>query len=156
MRAVGTGQPLDGDQKWRIVQASLEARGLWNADGIGLRVKAHSCRTCGAPIMAGLDHARVAMPARADPYPLSALGEATVLLGDRATYSLLWIAGHYELNYRTSWHIEGSPAGDPTREVLAQHECGFIYSQVLLGTVVAPHRAAERTTRGMTDDPAPY
>ena len=78
------------------------------------------CTRCGAPILAGLDAPRSALPVKADPTPLTPLGETVALLNRRSTYDLCDAGGRKELNYRDPFTIEG-PRRYP---VLAAHACG--------------------------------
>lgn len=110
---------------WDRVKSYLVAQGHMTADGVTRRVTARTCRTCHAPILAGLTGLRCARDARVDPDPLSPLGEALAVLGGRATFAL-WraAAGRYELENRDQFSIAGTPAGTSTRyDVLAEHVC---------------------------------
>jgi hypothetical protein len=60
------------------------------------------------------------LPVRADPTPLTALGEAAALLNGRPTFDLSDVAGRKELTYRSRDQIS-APRKYP---VLAAHECG--------------------------------
>jgi hypothetical protein len=51
------------------------------------------CRDCKAPILYGLDADMCALSVRADPTPLTPLGEALALIDGRATYSLVTADG---------------------------------------------------------------
>jgi hypothetical protein len=108
----------------RIIEASLRNRGLWNADGVSRKARARLCKKCQAPVMVGLDDERCGIPVTVDPTPLNALGEVQALMTGRATFSLRYVAGRYEIDHRDSFRISGTPAGsDPRLEVLAEHEC---------------------------------
>jgi hypothetical protein len=89
------------------------------------------CPRCGAPVLAGLDAPVAGLPVRADPTPLTALGEAAALLAGRPTFDLTDIGGRKEITHRDVEQISG------TRKyvVLAAHRCG----QPL-------HQFAEKTT----------
>jgi hypothetical protein len=78
------------------------------------------CARCQAPILAGLDATMAAVAVRADPTPLTPLGEAAALLGGRATFDLSDVAGRKELTYRYCDQISGLRR----YPVLAAHECG--------------------------------
>lgn len=93
--------------------------------GTSRKVHAELCAKCGRPILVGLDDDRCAMTARVNPWPLNALGEASALLADRATYELRRIGGEYVLDWRGAERISAHPAGsDPRLEVMGAHECG--------------------------------
>jgi len=79
-----------------------------------------TCPRCGAPVLAGLDAPVAALPVRADPTPLTVLGEAFALLDGRPTFDLSDAAGRKELTYRAPEQI-GGPRKYP---VLAAHRCG--------------------------------
>jgi hypothetical protein len=122
--------PLLGDsnvtapRNWDTIKRSLQARGLWNEDGVSRKAKARFCRKCSAPVIAGLDHDRSAAAVHCDPQPLNVLGEAVALMTGRRTFSLRWLGGHYELDVRFAEHISGSPAGSqPGIDILASHLC---------------------------------
>ena len=95
----------------------------WLANTLGdthRSARLRRCTRCGAPILAGLDAPRAALPVRADPTPLTAVGETVALLNRRATFDLIDAGGRKELNWRDSMAISG------TRRypVLAEHACG--------------------------------
>ncbi len=101
----------------------LQNIGAMGNDRVGRKVHTRQCRHCRYPILVGLDNDRCALPAYADPLPLSPLGEAVALLSGRSTYALRMGLGFCELQRRDRWQIEGTPAG--TRlDVLASHVCG--------------------------------
>lgn len=79
-----------------------------------------TCPHCRAPILAGLDAPTAALPVRADPTPLTLLGETVALLNRRSTYDLLDAGGRKELNWRDAFAIEGARR----YPVLAEHACG--------------------------------
>ncbi|KAB2347319.1 hypothetical protein [Actinomadura rudentiformis] len=78
------------------------------------------CPRCYAPILTGLDDDNAARTARADPTPITPLGEAVALLAGRATYDLLAPYGRRELWRRDQWHISGARK----HPVLPEHRCG--------------------------------
>jgi hypothetical protein len=115
---------------WRVIESSLRARGLWDADGVHEKVRARLCPKCGAPVMVGLaDGAPVAV----DPVPLNRIGEASALLAGRTTFALRYL-GRYELSWRSAEHITGTPAGTNARlEVVAEHMCNSLPAETSLG-----------------------
>lgn len=138
---------------WDMVKRTLEARGLWNADGIGRRARARLCKRCNQAVMVGLDGDLVARVATCSPVPLSRIGEALVLLAGRPTYSLRWIAGRYEIDWRDQWQIKGMPAGSQQFiDVLGAHECNYEYTQPM----IANTNIAEPTSKGITGDTPPF
>lgn len=142
---------MTGD--WRVIEASMRARGLWNEDGIARRARARLCPKCGDPIMVGLDADVAAYPAKCDPTPLNALGEVQALMTGRATWHLNYIGGRYEINYRYAEHIKAHPAGsDPRVEVLAEHKCGMATPVNLRGAYMdTPH-----TRKANDNDEPPF
>lgn len=104
------------------LQHHLEARGLWDIDGVTRAARARRCRTCRKYVLAGLDSDRCALPVAVDPDPLSALGEAAALIAGRATYALRFWSGRLELDHRNQYEIRAG--GDRRRDVLADHLCG--------------------------------
>ena len=92
-------------------------------------IRATWCRTCRQPILTGLDNLAMALPARANPTPLTNLGELLAQLGDLDTYELR--AGRpTRLIRRLAADITARPAEGPGRrrhdayDVLAAHRCG--------------------------------
>lgn len=126
--------PGQGSEEWRRIERTLVTRGLWDDQvGVGRKARASLCRRCRAPVMAGLDHDRCALTAICDPFPLSALGECSLLLMNRPTYSLRWISDHYVLNHRDQWSIAGRPAGAPGMvEVLGEHLCHYRHPETFI------------------------
>jgi hypothetical protein len=144
---VGKGQPLT----WEQIKASLVARGIWDENGVSRKARARFCRRCRSPVIAGYDHDRCAFAAYVDPMPLNPLGEAMALMADRPTYSLRWVGGHYELDYRSSESIAAHPAGtQPHIEVVAAHVCDAEMASHYRGPSMAHHRPIERHDN---DDP---
>lgn len=78
------------------------------------------CRTCRAPILAGLDADRAAITVYCDPTPLTPLGEAFAVITGRTTYDLFPGQDRRELWPREAAHIT-KPRRFP---VLAAHKCG--------------------------------
>lgn len=112
------------------IKAVLEARGLWNHDGINRKAHGRLCHRCGSPTMVGLDADRCALAAVCNPQPLTVLGELQALLSGLRTFTLTWLGGRYEIDYRDQWRIKGSPPGsEANTDVLAEHKCGIEYGQ---------------------------
>jgi len=78
---------------------------------------------CKADVLAGFDEDHCASAVIADPYPLSALGEALALLENRRSYELRRHNDGLALWVRDHWQIGGSPASDEVI-VLTDHVCG--------------------------------
>jgi len=77
------------------------------------------CTKCRAPILYGLDADLCALSVKADPTPLTPLGEAIALLGGRRTFHLTDIAGRIEITMRDQWAIGGESA----HLVVPEHKC---------------------------------
>lgn len=105
------------------VRRHLEATGVLTPDGVSRRARLHPCRTCGRPIVSGLDANVCALTGHADPEPLTAAGEVAALLDGRATYELTDRVDRSELDARSAWDIRARPAGH-SPPVLAGHRCG--------------------------------
>lgn len=116
------------------MEAALRAKGVWNDDGISRRARARRCADCGQVILVGLDGDRVAGIARVDPTPLTTLAEEVAVSPAlaRTCYRLRWVAGHYEVDPRTDWDREGSPADPGTVDVVPAHRCGAPVSSLTL------------------------
>lgn len=100
----------------------------WLAHRIGDTHRAAGLRTCprcGAPILTGLDNDTAALTARADPTPLTPLGETLALLAGRPTYNLTTTSGRKELHRRDEWHIKG----ERRYPVIPAHKCGAPLTQ---------------------------
>ncbi len=110
--------------KW--LQIHLEAKGLWDQDGVSRAARARRCKGCRRYVLVGLDGDRCALPVAVDPEPLSALGEAAALLTGRTTYRLAFLSSRLELDARDRYQIRGDAAGrtGPQHDVLAAHACG--------------------------------
>lgn len=78
------------------------------------------CTHCRAAILYGLDADLCALSVRADPTPLTLLGEVLALMDGRATYSLVTADGRKLLDIRDEWMI----AGTRRWPVLPAHKCG--------------------------------
>lgn len=137
---------------WEVVKGSLIERGLWDEDGIKRKARARHCKRCGAVVMAGLDHDRMALDVYCDPYPINALGEAVALLSDRRSYYLRWLGGEYNLDPRYSWDIEAHAAGSqPNIDVLVNHICGQELAVQYRGTELKARRRMGKAA--LNDDP---
>jgi hypothetical protein len=77
------------------------------------------CTKCRAPILYGLDADICALSARADPTPLTPLGEAIALLDGRRTFNLTETAGRIEITARDFWAI----GGESRHPVIPEHKC---------------------------------
>lgn len=107
----------------------LEARGQWNSDGIARKARGRLCPKCGEPTMAGLDADLCAGVAVCNPQPLTPLGEVYALFAGLRTFTLEWLGGHYEINFRDEWRIKGMPAGSKKNvDVIAEHRCGLQFN----------------------------
>lgn len=77
------------------------------------------CPKCKAPILTGLDADKCALTARADPTPITPLGETIALLQTRSTYNLTTMHSRKYLDHRDQWTIT-MPRRWP---VLPEHRC---------------------------------
>lgn len=118
-------------------------------------VRARWCPGCRTPILTGLDADQCALLAKADPTPLTALGEAMALLDGRATYTLTRDHGRsiVTLSRRTAGTITRQPAGADVASLLAwdiigEHRCG----QTTPDELTAATRLADLTVTA-TDQP---
>lgn len=93
--------------------------GVLTESGLGRKAQLRRHRTCGLPIMLGLDADVCAFEATCDLGELTAAGEAAALLEGRRTYELN-VRG--ELRTREPHDITRRPAGAAT-PVLAEHRC---------------------------------
>lgn len=117
------------------------------------------CHDCRRPVLSGLDEDLGAFQVVVDPTPLTALGEALVLLDDRRTVAA---RRHGQtglvLDRRGQWHISAHPAGTgkPWRpsDVLPTHQCGSapLPPQAYAAATVTPLTA----TFPHPDAPAPF
>ncbi len=104
--------------------AWLVEQGHLAPDGTSRKAKLRRCPTCRRQILTGDDDDRCAFTARADPHPLTELGEALALLAGRTTYSLARTAGGVVLWRRDVGQIRRWPASThPSEDVLAEHRC---------------------------------
>lgn len=83
-------------------------------------VALRTCHRCRSPILVGLDADMCAITVRADPTPLTQLGEAIAVLQGRTTYDLVSYDGRKELNPRNAHHIKS----ERRYTILADHHCG--------------------------------
>lgn len=115
--------------------AHLQTAGHLTANGIGRRARPRTCR-CGNQILAGLDDDTAALEAHADPWPLTALGEALAHIEGRHAWALHHHGGRYVLDWRDASRITHQPAGSRTRmDVLREHRCG---TPPPVGQLIAP------------------
>lgn len=103
----------------------LEDTGKLGPDRIGRAARLHHCKSCGRYMLTGLDNDMCASVANADPTPVSPLGEALALIGNRRTYTLHRTTDRLELQIRDRWQIAGAPAGT-RHDVLPEHTCEAI------------------------------
>ena len=108
--------------KWLV--RHLETTGAMAPGGIMRGARVQRCRKCGAPTFQGLDADVMAATAITDLAPLDALGEVVALTGGLETYSLRFLGGRYELDYRDVEEIRAYPPGTANIDVVAQHRCG--------------------------------
>ncbi|MDQ1738087.1 MAG: hypothetical protein QOH56_4338 [Pseudonocardiales bacterium] len=139
------------DQRLKSI---LEAKGQWNADGVSRKARGRICRRCQRPVMVGLDADLGGMPTACDLTPLTPMGEVAALFNGQPTFSLEWLFDHYEIDFRDSHRILGSPAGSsPKADVLALHRCDtqFNESQTADSKVINPN-----IEKGATPDECPF
>lgn len=98
--------------------------GAMTESGLTRRARPRPCPSCGAWTVCGLDADLLALEARCDATPLTALGEVLALAAGRRTVELVRTRGRLQLEQRWADHIEGRPAGAGTYDVLAEHRCG--------------------------------
>ncbi|MFC5744797.1 hypothetical protein [Actinomadura rugatobispora] len=79
-----------------------------------------TCPHCHHPILTGLDDDTAARSVRADPTPITPLGETLALLAGRATFDLQAVYGRREMWRRDQWHIQSARRWP----VLPEHRCG--------------------------------
>lgn len=141
--------------EWEVINRRLEAMGLRDPDSGAMRkARASYCQSCRRPVMIGLDAEWCALARRCDPAPLSATGEALALLAGRRTFSLTWMGGRYEIDFRDQWRIRQDPAGcTPGLDVLVEHDCQLVSAYPSIpSTVRLPY---SDTWAGLPLDP-PY
>lgn len=102
----------------------LQREGHLTETGLTRRARPRTCVRCQAWTVAGLDADILALEARCDPTPLSALGEVLALVDGRRTVDLIRTRGRLELEQRWGEHIDTFPAGGGHGDVLASHVCG--------------------------------
>lgn len=113
----------------------LVASGHMTETGLTRRARLRPCpghiktpvdrRRCPALVLAGLDDDKCALEARADPTPLSPLGEALAVVEGRITYTLRREGPGWVLDSRDHHAIDHAPAGSrPRHDVVRQHRCG--------------------------------
>jgi hypothetical protein len=112
----------------RPIPAIFVAIPTWLKQRIGEPTRGRGCRAtkcivCKTDVLAGFDEDVMAMPAIADPTPLSPLGEALALIEGRCSYELDRHGAGLALWLRTHWRIEAAPASDQVI-VLTDHRCG--------------------------------
>lgn len=88
------------------------------ATRVSRQARIHTCRTCAAPVLTGLDADRCALTTTVDAYALTPAGEVWALRDGRRTYTL----HRGQLDRRDRWNIPGHPPS-PQRTVLATHTC---------------------------------
>lgn len=126
------------------LQRHLETIGAANTDGVARKARATRCRRCGAPILAGLDADICGWPARVDPAPLTAQGEAAAILTGRTTYRLNGTHSHIEIDRREDFNIRGTPPSDECI-VVAEHACGKQLAGIQAITATPANEPKEET-----------
>lgn len=92
--------------------------------GASRRANIRTCPACRARILVGLDDIQGALEVRADPVPLSPLGEALAHLAGARTLALHREGGRFVLDRRADRDITKRPAGTADREdVVREHRC---------------------------------
>lgn len=104
---------------WQVVLGRKEPGG-----SMARNARASTCPKCGAYRIHGLDSDWAALPAKVDPEPLSALGEAQATIGGLRTYELSRYGGGYRIDGRNDLTVRGRPAGSGRIDVLAEHRFG--------------------------------
>lgn len=117
------------------------------------------CPTCKQPILAGLDEDLGAFHTHVDPTPLTRLGEALTLLGNRRTYTLRrQPPTAATITRRGRWAIPSHPPGAGTSaapyDVLPAHQCHAWPLPPEAYTEPTVHPSAALAAH--PDDPAPY
>lgn len=80
------------------------------------QAKPGTCRRCGAPVLRGEDHDRIAAPATVNPEPVTRHAEVAAILTGRTSYNLIRGALHYR---EPTW-----TAGKPSRHPIhLDHTC---------------------------------
>ena len=119
-------------------------------------LRARRCRSCGAPILRGLDEDITALVATVDPAPLSAVGEAIARLQGRHTYELRRLNRVPQLMLRNYLTIASRPPGSKTWagpiDVVAEHGCHAFP----LPTIPTVHPPSTPTRKARTNDQPPY
>lgn len=100
--------------------------------------KEYRCPKCYQICFRGLDDDKCAGVAVVDTRAVGPMGELVALLAGRATYSLRRAGGRLELDYRDDFRIRGEPAGSPNLDVLVQHVCGSVPSQLIPSALKSP------------------
>lgn len=126
------------------------------------RARARSCRDCHAYVLAGQDNDITALDVRADPIPLSMVGEAIAQLDGRATYALRRRGSGVVLYRRDRWQIgrgarrDDTGGGGPGRfrefDVVADHVCGQPLLELSVPSVIPTPRPPKETS----DDRPPF
>lgn len=123
--------------------------GAMTETGLTRRARPRPCPTCGTWTVCGLDADTLALEARCDVTPLTALGEVLVLATGRRTVELIHTRGRLQLEQRWADHIEGRPAGGlpglSPYDVLAEHRCGQPIPPAYAAQTV--HQPPSTTTR---------
>lgn len=123
---------------WQAVLGRSEAGG-----GMVRQAKASTCRRCDAYRIHGLDSDYAALPAFADPEPLSAFGEVQATIAGLRTYELSRHGSGHRIDGRDFTHVKGRPAGSGLVDVLAEHRCGILLDRA--PPVLRPSRPAMST-----------
>lgn len=131
---------LDAPDLWLLVLGRNEPGGA-----MARPARASMCPSCGAHRIHGLDADWAALPAKVDPRPLTALGEALAIVSGLRTYDLGRYGSGYQLDYRDQGHVQSRPAGSGRSDVLAEHRCHLTLD----------HGPPVLRRRSVTTDPTP-
>lgn len=123
----------------------------------GTNLRASTCRTCGQPVLLGLDADEMAVDVTVDPAPLDAHTEALARLAGRRTYRLHYPAfgRNAKLTRRNANDIRRYPAGAPigawhAYDIVPAHAC---YSPLpAIGSMLTPINP----TTEADDEPCPF
>lgn len=110
------------------------------------KARATVCPTCSAHVIVGLDADMCAFTARADPTPLSRIGEVLALAAHRATYT--YTGKPPRLDSRDKYAITRASAAEVI--VLPEHVCGAP------ALPTRPVQARAATVRMDAGAPPPY
>lgn len=111
-------EPRPTSRGWRA-----EHPFAWVTGGGWRAARPDRCRRCKTPVLAGLDDSHCAFGVAVDLAPVTAIGEAVLLLQHRPSY-LLTRAGLAVVLTRRPWQVITSlPAESGNHDVLPEHRC---------------------------------